>query len=120
MTIVERPMNNKVSLIKQHEKMLDVLDEALNQINAQIQSNADKYLQTEGQKPNFVAFEVALHEQQAAVAAIADLVEMVQTKELEIAGAEDLTDLVAAAHREEQEDAEDFRRQAMKKYGGER
>lgn len=120
MTLVERPMNNKVSLIKQHEKMLDVLDEALNHINEQIQSNAGKYLQAEGHASNYVAFEIALHEQQAAVAAIADLVEMVQTKELEIAGAEDLHDLVAAAHREEQEDAEDFRRQAMKKYGGAR
>ena len=120
MTLVERPMNNKVSLIAQHEKMLDVLDEALNQIKAQIESNADKYLNAEGHAPNFVALEVALHEQQAALAAIADLVEMVQTKELEIAGDEDLHDLVAAAHREEQEEAEDFRKQAMKKYGGER
>ena len=113
MTLVERPMNNKVSLIKQREKMLDVLDEAL--LNSKLQ-----YQNIIENAPNRVAVEVAIREQQAILSAIADLVEIVQTQELEIAGYEDLTDLVAAAHREEQEDAEDFRRQAMKKYGGAR
>lgn len=116
MTLKETPMNDKVSLIKQHEKMLDVLDEALDRINEQLQSDVVKSLHAE----DYVDLEVRLHEQQAAVAAIADLVEMVQTKELEIAGDEDLTDLVAAARREEQVDAEVIRVQAMKKYGGER
>lgn len=113
MKLKETPMNDKVSIIKQHEKMLDVLDEAL--LNSKLQ-----YQNIIENAPNRVAVEVAIREQQAILSAIADLVEMVQTKELEIAGDEDLHDLVSAAHREEQEDAEDFRKQAMKKYGGAR
>lgn len=113
MTLIERPMNDKVSLIKQHEKMLDVLDEALLNLKLQYQNTIEN-------APNRVAVEVAIREQQSILSAIADLVEMVQTKELEIAGAEDLHDLVADAHREEQEDDEAFLKDARRKYGGAR
>ena len=113
MTLIEKPMNNKVSLIKQHEKMMDVLDEALQNFKLRYQNTIEN-------APNRVAVEVAIHKQQVILSTIADLVEMVQTKEIEIAGDEDLNDLVAAAHREDREDEEDFRKQAMKKYGGAR
>ena len=113
MTLIETPMNNKVSLIKQHEKMMDVLDEALQNFKLQYQNTIEN-------APNRVAVEVAIREQQVILSAIADLVELVANKELEIAGDESLEYLIFLAHREAKEDDEDFRKQAMKKYGGSR
>ena len=113
MTLTERPMNDKVSLIKQHEKMLDVLDEALQNFKLQYQNIIEN-------APNRVAVEVAIREQQAILSAIADLVEMVANKELEIAGDESLEYLIFLAHRESKEDDEAFLKDAKKKYGGAR
>ena len=113
MTLTERPMNDKVSLIKQHEKMMGVLDEALQNFKLQYQLLIEN-------APNRVAVEVAIREQQATLSAIADLVEMVETKEMEIAGDESLEDLVVAALREEREEDEAFFKDAKRKYGGAR
>lgn len=113
MTLIERPMNDKVSLIKQYEKMIDVLDEALQNFKLQYQNTIEN-------APNRVAVEVAIREQQVILSAIADLVEMVEAKELEIAGDESLEDLVVAAHREAKEDDEAFLKDAKRKYGGAR
>ena len=113
MTLTERPMNDKVSLIKQHEKMIDVLDEALQNFKLQYQNIIEN-------APNRVAVEVAIHEQQAILSAIADLVEMVADKELEIAGDESLEYLIFLAHREAKEDDEAFLKDAKRKYGGAR
>ena len=110
MTLTERPMNNKVSLIKQHEKMIDVLDEALQNFKLQYQNIIEN-------APNRVAVEVAIREQQAILSAIADLVEMVANKELEIAGDESLEYLIFLAHREAKEEDEDFLKDARRKYG---
>ena len=113
MTLTERPMNDKVSLIKQHEKMIDVLDEALQNFKLQYQNIIEN-------APNRVAVEVAIREQQAILSAIADLVEMVADKELEIAGDESLEYLIFLAHREAKEDDEAFLKGAKRKYGGAR
>ena len=113
MTLTERPMNDKVSLIKQHEKMIDVLDEALQNFKLQYQNIIEN-------APNRVAVEVAIREQQAILSAIADLVEMVADKELEIAGDESLEYLIFLAHREAKEDDEAFLKDAKRKYGGAR
>ena len=113
MTLTERPMNDKVSLIKQHEKMIDVLDEALQNFKLQYQNIIEN-------APNRVAVEVAIREQQAILSAIADLVEMVADKELEIAGDESLEYLIFLAHREAKEDDEGFLKDAKRKYGGAR
>ena len=113
MTLIERPMNDKVSLIKQYEKMMGVLDEALQNFKLQYQNIIEN-------APNRVAVEVAIREQQGILSAIADLVEMVETKEMEIAGDESLEDLVVAALREEREEDEAFFKDAKRKYGGAR
>ena len=113
MTLKETPMNDKVSLIKQYEKIYQVLLEAITVFNAQMHHDVEK-------APSAYAAAVAINDAETAIAAFNDLIDLVSVKELEIAGDEDLADLIAAAHREEQEDAEDFRRQAMKKYGGAR
>ena len=113
MTLIERPMNDKVSLIKEHEKMIDVLDEALQNFKLQYQNIIEN-------APNRVAVEVAIREQQATLSAIADLVEMVANKELEIAGDESLEYLIFLAHREAKEDDEAFLKDAKRKYGGAR
>lgn len=113
MTLIERPMNDKVSLIKQHEKMMGVLDEALQNFKLQYQNIIEN-------SPNRVAVEVAIREQQSILSAVADLVEMVETKELEIAGDESLEDLIILAHREAKEDDEAFLKDAKRKYGGAR
>lgn len=113
MTLTERPMNDKVNLIKQHEKMMDVLDEALQNFKLQYQNIIEN-------APNRVAVEVAIREQQVILSAIADLVEMVATKELEIAGDESLEYLIFLAHREAKEDDEAFLKDAKRKYGGAR
>ena len=113
MTLIERPMNDKVSLIKQHEKMMGVLDEALQNFKLQYQLLIEN-------APNRVTVEVVIREQQSTLSAIADLVEMVETKEMEIAGDESLEDLVVAALREEREEDEAFFKDAKRKYGGAR
>ena len=113
MTLKETPMNDKVSLIKQHEKMYEALIEAITVFNTQMHNDVEK-------APSAYAAAIAIHDAETATAAFQDLIDLVAAKELEIAGDEDLADLIAAAHREAAEEEKEFERLAKKCTGGER
>lgn len=113
MTLKETPMNDKVSLIKQHEKMYEALLEAITVFNAQMHQDVEK-------APSAYAAAVAMHDAETATAAFQDLIDLVAEKELEIADGDDLEDLLTAAHREAAEEEKEFERLAKKCTGGAR
>ena len=113
MKLKETPMNDKVSLIKQCEKMHEALLEAITVFNAQMYHDIEK-------APSAYAAAVAIHDAETATAAFQDLIDLVEAKELEIADGNDLLDLLMAAHREATEEEKDFEQEAKKRCGGER
>ena len=113
MTRKEKPMNDKVSLIKRHEKMYEALLEAITVFNAQMHHDVEK-------APSAYAAAIAMHDAETATAAFQELINLVGKKEQEIAGDDDLADLIAAAHREAVEEEKEFERLAKKCTGGER
>lgn len=114
MTLKETPMNDKVSLIKQCEKMHEALLEAITAFNAQMHHDVEK-------APSAYAAAIALHDAETATAAFNDLIDLVAEKELKIAGSyNDLLDLLMAAQHEATNEEKDFERKTKKRLGGER
>lgn len=114
MKLKETPTNDKVSLIKQCEKMNEALLEAITVFNAQMHHDIEK-------APSAYAAAVAIHDAETATAAFQDMIDLVAEKELEIAGDyNDLLDLLMAAHREAEKEEKDFERITKKRLGGER